>query len=337
MAERCELCGARWEVGASACRDCGSKRRVTVLPGESSASMSGAAVPREALVSTSAPAASASTSGVAIPLDAPPSTPAPSAAPSSEASTIPVVRPPAVPIHVPPGVSQPLSRPPGQRALLLGVVVAGVAVAIGLTAWLATPSAEPEAKPESPIAVRPGERSACDELAAMAGTWVFTTATTGARRKERLGVRGFYQLQVTVDGCTATASIAKTGRTDRKAFDDHKIPRAEATLVPGEGVEAYGFAGTFVLRNEDGQGVDTRFVLARDGERLVGHWRQLGERWHSSGLYGVLEGRRDGDPMAILPERSNQPCAVRCATPDDIALIDAPDSATHAACLASCE
>jgi hypothetical protein len=95
--------------------------------------------------------------------------------------------------------------------------------------------------------------------------------------------------------------------------------------------------GSFVLRNEDGEGIDTRFVFARDGERLVGSWRQLGERWASSGLYGVLEGRRDGDPVAIVPERSNQPCAVRCATPDDIALLDAPDDATYAACMASCE
>mgnify|MGYP000659173119 CR=1 FL=1 len=176
-----------------------------------------------------------------------------------------------------------------------------------------------------------------EQLAALAGSWVFTTATTGARRKERLGVRGFYQLQITVDGCTARASLAKTGRTDRTMFDDQKIPRAEATLARGEGIEAYGWAGTFVLRNEDGQGIDTRIVLAREGERLVGSWRQLGERWESSGLYGVLEGRRDGDPVAILPERGTQPCTVRCATPDDIAMLDAPDDAAHAACLASCE
>jgi hypothetical protein len=180
-------------------------------------------------------------------------------------------------------------------------------------------------------------RSSCEELATLAGSWVFTTATTGARRKERLGVRGFYELQITVDGCAARASMAKTGRTDRKAFDQSKIPRAEGTLALGEGIEAYGWAGSFVLRNEDGQGIDTRFVFARDGERLVGSWRQLGERWTTSGLYGVIEGRREGDPLAILPERSSQPCPVRCATPEDIALIDVPNDTAHAQCLSSCE
>jgi hypothetical protein len=350
MAERCELCGARWEIGASTCRDCGSRRRITVPPGDSSASMSGVASPREQLVSTSAPSAShsdASLSGVApfppAPSPAapsppaPPTAPAPGASPLSDAFTAPMVLPPAVPIAVPPGVSQPLRRTSGRRALVLGLGLGLVGIAVGVTVWLSRPTAERTPAVGAPIEVRPGQRSACEDLAALEGSWVFTTATTGARRKERLGVRGFYQLQITVDGCTATASMAKTGRTDRKSFDDRKVPRAEATLAPGEGIEAYGFAGTFELRNDDGQGGDTRFVLARDGKRLVGHWRQLGERWTSSGLYGVLEGRREGDPVAILPERSRQPCAVRCATPDDIALLDDLDAATHAACLSSCE
>lgn len=352
MAERCELCGARWEVGASACRDCGSKRRITVLPGDSSsASMSGVAVARERLASTSTASAAASTSSaslsgvaaagdrepepsagvpIAIPRESLATSPLPSAAPPLAAPLAP-----AVPVHVPAGVSQPISRP-GRRPALLLLAAVGLGGAIGAAVWLGQPTAEPEAK-LAPVEVHTGKRSSCEDLAALAGSWVFTTATTGARRKERLGVRGFYELQLTVDGCTAHASMAKTGRTDRKAFDADKIPRAEATLVQGEGVEAYGFAGSFVLRNDDGQGIDTRFVLAREGERLVGHWRQLGERWATSGLYGVLEGRREGDPLAILPERSSQPCPVRCATPEDIALIDAPNDTAHAQCLASCE
>jgi hypothetical protein len=398
MAERCQLCGARWEVGASTCRDCGSRRRITVPPGESSASMPGLAIVRSVLASSpeaasasssdiamvrvdasSAPftAADASATGIAAAREAPASEPAavaeaadgsgpmpipvppvphdafasapfsaaaapPPSSPVASFSTEPLpsratTLPPGIPTPLPAGFSQPLGRPAGRSALLLLVAAAGVAVAAGVAYFsLDTPPAEPEAK-LAPVEVYVGSQSTCDQLTALAGSWVFTTATTGARRKERLGVRGFYQLQITVDDCTAHASLAKTGRTDRMVFEDEKIPRAEATLAQGESFEAYGWAGTFVLRNEDGQGIDTRFVFALDGERLVGNWRQLGERWTVSGLYGVLEGRRDGDPVAILPERSTQPCAVRCATPEDIGQLDAPDQAAHAACLASCQ
>lgn len=346
MAERCELCGARWEVGTFKCRDCGSRRRVTVQPEESSASMPGLAIVREALAQGAVPTANESSSGVAMPSSVSTIPPTRLAAPASAAPSPALSSPSpaasfssgAVQTVLPPGFSQPLTRPAGGRALVLLGAAAAVAVAVGVTVWLTTqPAAEPEAK-LAPVEVHVGaEEPGCEQLAALAGSWVFTTATTGARRKERLGVRGFYQLQIIVDGCTARATLAKTGRTDRTMFDDDKIPRAEATLTRGEGMEAYGFGGTFVLRNEDGQGIDTRFVVALEGERLVGSWRQLGERWQSSGLYGVLEGRRDGDPVAILPERSTQPCTVRCATPEDIALIDVPDEAAHAACLASCE
>jgi hypothetical protein len=279
--------------------------------------MPGIAIVRSALASTSSAAASASSSDVA--------------------SSTPTL-PPAVPTPLPTGFSQPLERPAGRsRALplLLVVAVVGVAVAAGVYLSLDESPAESETTP-APIEVQVGALSSCEQLAALAGSWVFTTATTGARRKERLGVRGFYRLQITVDGCTAQASIAKTGRTDRTVFEEGKIPRAEAKLAQGEGFEGYGWSATFVLRNDDGQGVDTRFVFAPDGDRLVGSWRQLGERWTSSGLYGVLEGRRDGDPVALLPERSTQPCAVRCATPEDIGQLDAPSQPAHVACMAAC-
>ncbi len=393
MAERCELCGARWEVGASTCRDCGSRRRITVPPQESSASMSGMAIVRSALSSGVSPSASPSSSDIAmvrvdsssaaipaardasgsgpanvpaardglgsapVSAAAPPSptgpfavatSPSPTgpfaaAAPPSPAPSFPpptlpssaATLPPGVPTHVPSAFSQPLARPTSRRALLIGL--GALAVAIGVGVWISTTrTAEPETS-AAPATVHVGGKSSCEELAALAGSWVFTTATTGARRKERLGVRGFYELEITVDGCSARATLAKTGRTDNTTFDADKIPRAEAVLAQGEGFDSYGWSGTFVMRNDDGQGIDTRFVFGRDGERLVGSWRQLGERWTSSGLYGVLEGRRDGDPVAILPERATQPCAVRCATPEDITQLDTPSQAAHAACMASCK
>lgn len=330
MAERCRLCGARWQGSASTCRECGAPRRTTIPPALPEATANAASSSAVALV-RDAPAplpAAPAPASAPLPIAAPTSTewPLPSAVPTA----------PGVPPPVAPGLSQPLAFTPSRRPLLLAAAGVILTVAIGTAAWLGTDATEPEPALD-PIQVGARERSSCAQLEALAGAWVFTTTTTGARRKERLGVRGFYRLEIEVDGCSARASMAKTGRTDRKVFDDHKIPRAEATLSQGQGAEAYGWTGAFVLRNEDGQGIDTQFALALDGERLVGSWRQLGERWTSSGLYGVLEGQREGDPTTIVPDRSNQPCAVRCATPDDIAMIDAPDEATYAACLASCE
>lgn len=339
MAERCELCGARWDPGASTCRDCGCERSITIQAGESSASMSGVAAAREHLASTSthaglAPTAGASPSSVPSPRETLASTPVPAASPPLAAPLAP-----AVPVPLPASVSQPLTSS-SRRPLVLALALVAVGASVGAGLWVMQSGdapTGPAAAGPAPVEVGVGTLASCDQLAALAGTWVFTTATTGARRKERLGVRGFYQLQITVDGCTARASLAKTGRTDRTTFDDDKIPRAEADLVPGEGMEDYGFAGTFGLRNEDGQGVDTRFVFALDGERLVGSWRQLGERWTTSGLYGVLEGQRDGDPVSVLPERSRLPCAVRCATPEDIGQIDAPSQAARAGCMRTCK
>jgi hypothetical protein len=293
-----------------------------------------------ASASASLPIATPASASASLPIAAPASASAslPSAAPTftdwPPPSAVPTA--PGVPAPVAYALSQPLVPATSRRLLLLAVAAVILTLAIATAALLAADPVELEAKLD-PVQVGAHAVSSCDQLEALGGAWVFTTTTTGARRKERLGVRGFYRLEIEVEGCSARASMAKTGRTDRTAFDDHKIPRAEATLVQGTGTEAYGWTGAFVLRNEDGQGIDTQFALTLDGERLVGSWRQLGERWTSSGLYGVLEGQREGDPTTIRPDRSNQPCTVRCATPDDITLIDAPDEAAHAACLASCE
>lgn len=281
------------------------------------------------------PAEVAAPAPVSNAVPAPSPAPAPNFTPDPAPNFAPAPMSAAAPAAAPRGLSQPI-RPVSRRPLVFVALGLAVAIAIAATVVLTNETAEPEAELDT-LHIDARSMSACERLEALAGSWVFSTATTGARRKERLGMRGFYELDIAVDGCTATASMAKTGRTDRKVFDDHKIPRAEATLVQGQGAEAYGWTGPFELRNEDGQGIDTQFVLAIDGERMVGSWRQLGERWESSGLYGVLEGRREGDPIEIRPTRSEQPCTVRCATPEDIALIDTPDPEAHAACLASCQ
>src|SRR5690606_19161018 len=266
MAERCQLCGARWDGEATTCRECGAPRRNTIPPELS------APTPVPWPPSGATPVAFAPPPSDAAPVAvAPPPSEAVPAQPAPPLVAPPLVRPSlAAPAPVPPGVPRPLRSPIRRHPLLLAsAAVAGV-IAIGAAAWLAKETIAPSPEEGKPITVIANDPSGCAQAEALAGSWVFTTTATGGRGKRGLGTRGYYQLEVTVDGCSARASVAKTGRTDRAVFNDRKIPRADATLIHGEGIEGFGWAGTFVLRNEDDQGIDTRFVLAVDGERLVG-------------------------------------------------------------------
>jgi len=167
---------------------------------------------------------------------------------------------------------------------------------------------------------------------------MFTTLTTGARRQKRLGMRGFYELEVHVQDCEAEIDLVMIGRTAAKSYDESRRQHAAGPIHRGEGRHAFGYGGFFEPRNEAGQGISKRFTFAVDGDRLVGSWQQRGEWWTKSGQYGVLEGYREGDPRELRPRRTTMPCAIACAVPKDIAEADAPlDSAALQACRAACQ
>lgn len=280
MAQRCEVCGARWSEDATDCRDCGAPRL----------------------------APSASTSVAA-----------------------------AAPVTIPAGISEPVPIGTTQRNkhLMIGAAVAGVAV-VALVIGMV--SSEPEASADQEQAQQVvGRNAECPEISQLAGEWVFTTVTTGARKKKRLGMKGYYELSVKVDGCEAIAELVKVGRTGAEHYDDAHKHRDSAELRRGEGPYAFGFGAVFDPRNEAGQGIPKRFTFTVDGERLIGTWRQRGAKWRSSGQFGLLEGRRDGDPRELRPRRSSLPCHVECAVPADI---DAADAKAEVSglddCLASC-
>lgn len=291
MSELCELCGARWEPGATTCRECGAAPQP----------------PMPALH------------------DARPAAPSPAlvAPPSLDAS----------PEAVTPAVSAPVpSASRGRLWLALAgglLALGGVALAIGLR-----PSDGGSADAGADAA------SSCAELEALAGPWVFTTVTTGARQRKRVGGRAFYELSVRVDArdCTARAELVNVGRSGALVYEDDRVQRASGSLARGEGARAFGYGAVLEPRNAAGQGIPKRFTFTVDGDRLVGTWRQRGEHWLDAGKFGVLEGRRTGDPRELEPRRRAMPCRVQCAAPKTIEEADAePDAAALEACLAACE
>ncbi|MCH9684084.1 MAG: hypothetical protein K0V04_21805 [Deltaproteobacteria bacterium] len=270
---------------------------------------------------------------------APPRAPVPPTAPVLIGSPHTAETSPAsIPMPLP---AMPTAQVRERKRLPLILAAAGVGVVLvaGLVAILVSDSDEPSSPSTSAaVASLPPSRAAnCGELDQLAGSWRFTTITTGARKDKRLGVREFYELEVTLEDCTARAALSKVGRDGREPFEEHKVPRAYATLSPGEGIDAFGQTATFELRNQEGDGSGHRFVFAREGDRLVGSWRHTAKRWRRQGQYGVLEGSATADPQQITPSRDTQPCAVQCVTPLDSTPLYAPaDHTSLVACIDAC-
>ncbi|MCA9653798.1 MAG: hypothetical protein H6712_12730 [Myxococcales bacterium] len=239
--------------------------------------------------------------------------------------------------------------PTRRRGLLLALAAGGlVAAVVGIVVMPGssstpaesgeTPSEPPGDQAPSSSSPSPAPSSACPELEALAGSWVFTTFTTSARNKKRLGMRHYFELEIRVSDCEAEASLVNTGRHGAKVYEDDRKQHATATLARGEGARSFGYGALFEPRNAAGQGIPRQITFAVDGERLVGAWQEAGEHWERSGQLGVIEGRRRGDPREWRPHRDTMPCLVQCAVPKTIEEADAePDPAAIEACRAACE
>lgn len=217
--------------------------------------------------------------------------------------------------------------------LLAGLGAGGVLV-LGLIVAFTFGGSGPDA--EDKAGASSHDATSCEDLAALAGDWVFATRTTGARVAKRLGMRGYYELRIGVQDCKGEAHLTKVGRTGRKHFQPQQLRKASAALAPGEGARAFGFSGSFELKDAEGRGGDQQFTFTLEGDRLVGSWRQRGIRWKNSGLYGVLEGMRAGDPRELKPRRNSVPCVVQCAAPKTVDEITDEDPTAVEACRAAC-
>jgi hypothetical protein len=327
--EVCDLCGARWKPGADKCGECGNTRsrmsgsHVGPLPDEAGLDDEDRSGPTSAATSGSDLDHADSGATAVEPIDL--SVPEPTTDPTS--------------MELDRLVVEPQRR---RSTLWMGMLILAGAVGAGAYLMLRPPGETSEPTPPPvPVApeddgdgeevVRP-EIDPCEGAEDLAGSWSFTTEVTSAHELVYSGVRGFYEVDFSVQGCDVKAKVTKTGYTGG-FYTDRRVLRAETTLVREPGPFEVGFAGSFALRDATGEGPDQEFVFIADGEKLYGLWRQRGERWQTQGLAGFLEGEREPDGR-VSPALAEQPCPIRCAVACDTMRFE--DLETLDGCVAEC-
>ena len=290
------MCGARVRPEDEVCRECGEPLRDSLMESDAS---------RDITAVEDSP----------IPADAP--------TPASPAETNPDIHYDPVPPKRGPWLAIGLGA-----LALLGVGAFAMSGGDETAEDPAPAPSEPEVVAAAPT---PAAAPACESLQALEGHWTFTTEVTASRVVQSSGLNGFYALDVSLDGCTPTAALTKTGYTGR-TYTDVRIQRGSTTLeMDGEMA-----TGTFSLESSLGAQGTTEFSFRADGDALSGTYRQRGDRWNDAGLSGFLVGAR-GD---AAPERFSvpeQPCAVRCSLACGSAMRDELSSDPLAACADRCE
>lgn len=226
---------------------------------------------------------------------------------------------------------------PPRRAPWLAIGLGAIAL-LGVGAYVVSSGDRSPERPTpapvepEPVAVpTPPEAPACASLHALEGHWTFTTEVTASRVVQSSGLNGFYTIDVSLDGCTATAALTKTGHTGR-TYTDVRVQRGSTTLELDQELAR----GTFSLESDLGVQRVMEFSFRADGDTLSGTYRQRGARWNDAGLSGFLVGAR-GD---TAPERlfvPEQPCSVRCSLACGSAIRDDLASESLRACVERCD
>lgn len=227
---------------------------------------------------------------------------------------------------------------PPKRGPWVAIGIAAVAL-LGIGAYaLSTgdgPAEEPAsaapAKPEAVAAPTPPPAPNCDDLQALEGHWTFTTEVTASRVVQSSGLNGYYAVDIALEGCTATATLTKTGYTGR-TYTEARIQRGSTALTQSGGLAV----GTFTLESSLGVQGTTEFSLRAEGDTLSGTYRQRGDRWNDAGLSGFLVGAR-GDQAPETFAAAEQPCVVRCNLACGSALRDALEDEPVQTCVQACE
>lgn len=351
MLERCELCGARLRPEDESCRDCGSPRnRSGARPpsSETSAPLSfeDIATPDQ---TTEAPSPVVH-EPTPIPIAPPPAglevTPAPVVVPAERSPTAPELQ------FNEPEPSISFDKVPKSRAGLWVVLILLLLGGGGAAAWMMNDqgddppddvvatadtdvevvagSGEPEDDP-------PPSTEGCEDLQLLAGKWSFTTRTTGSAGISKLDILGYFDMEITVDGCEASAVMGRTGFTGSK-FAKRYVQQDDAKLARPEGALSFSYGGLFALRDSRNKGVDQEFFFSTMGDKLVGVWRKRGTQWTKAGLYGILLGEREAESESINPTVAQMSCPARCAVSCDLMPVEAPPaSEAFESCLSACD
>ena len=213
--------------------------------------------------------------------------------------------------------------PPTRRRLWLPLT--GLVVGAGVFSGVATfwPTSE---EPGDEVAAAPESPSMCPEVAAIAGTWDYTTSVMWAADARFLGERGFYRVEVTPGaGCQATFLVQKHGDSSKTRYGEHLEDRVVADVVrTADGAIEVDLALRLAKPSQTaagGQksGLHYRHTLSWTDGRLRGDWAFIQPKTRAPEMRGLLVGAAAGiayEPAATLAQATCPgQCRVRCAGP----------------------
>jgi|GEM_PF-2038387 len=329
--------------------DIATPDQTTEAPSPSGSSVAAASLSTAAAVASASVAAPVLHEPTPVPVTPPPTgeevTPPPVVVPAERSPTAPELQ------FGQPEPSVSFDKVPKSRAGLWVVLVLLLLGGGGAGVWLmqdtdSGPEDETTSDPVDPKVVAgtdgpeetpPPSTEGCEDLQLLAGKWSFTTRTTGSASITKLDLRGYFDLEVTVEGCEARAVMGRTGFTGSK-FAKRYIQEDDAILARPDGALSFSYGGLFALRDSRNKGVDQEFFFTTMGDKLVGVWRKRGTQWAKAGLYGILLGEREAESESIQPTVAAMSCEARCAVSCDLMPIETPPaSEAFDSCVASCD
>jgi len=159
----------------------------------------------------------------------------------------------------------------------------------------------------------------CRVAHALSGEWKLTTRVTTAKRRDGMGVTGYYDVRFVASACKLHAEVTKTGYAS-KVFEAREIQRASpAVTIDVEESEAEPPGGArrarvdMMLHLASGiTTLDVRMMMSVEGDHLYGEWKYEGESWSIARMAGVLVARRGPNSYPELAHESDVSCDRRC-------------------------
>jgi hypothetical protein len=220
-------------------------------------------------------------------------------------------------------VDAPTMPPPSGR--WRWPVVGGLFVSAGLLgALVLSGQFEPEAEVAAAQAVIPAALQPCPEVAAIAGTWDYTSAVMWAAEGRFLGERGYYRVTVTPEtGCRATFHVEKHGDSSKPKYGENledQIVREVTRAADGAIEVMLDLKLAKPSKSSAGgqrSGLNYRQLLSWTNGSLRGDWSFIQAKTRAPEMRGLLIGRAAGqvedDDFTLAQATCPGQCRVRCA------------------------
>ena len=208
-------------------------------------------------------------------------------------------------------------RAPAAGGLLVGGALLGGYALL----WLPE---EPELDVVAQPVVEPVPPAVCPELAAIVGTWDYTTSVMWAAEAKFLGEQGYYRVTVTAEAdCRAAFHVEKHGDSGKPRYGENLEDRLITSVTPtADGAVEVTLDLRLAKRSQrsaGGQrsGLHYRHTLSWAGGQLRGDWSFVQAKTRAPEMRGLLVGAGAGQAYALgfTLAQATCPgqCRVRCA------------------------